>query len=87
MVPWWGPRPSKPLRGVKSVLGVFDSHTPPPFEFSNPPMAGFSFASKPNPNDAGLIGTSPLAGTQKAHNDSFHYSVVIEPSCKRIEGL
>ena len=50
-------------------------------------MAGFSFASKPNPNDAGLIGTSPLAGTQKAHNDSFHYSVVIEPSCKRIEGL
>ena len=76
MVPWWGPRPSKPLRGVKSVLGVFDSHTPPPFEFSNPPMAGFSFASKPNLNDAGLIGASPLAVTQKARNASFPYPPV-----------
>lgn len=28
--PWWCPWSSKPAWGVKSVPGVFDSHTPPP---------------------------------------------------------
>ena len=27
---WWVPRPSKPLRGVQSVSGAFDSHASPP---------------------------------------------------------
>ena len=27
---WWGPWSSKPVWGVKSVPGVFDSHTSPP---------------------------------------------------------
>ena len=71
MVPWWGPRPSKPLRGVKSVLGVFDSHTPPPFEFSNPPMAGFSFATKVHQNDAGLIGTGLLQARRRPAGPIF----------------
>ncbi len=39
---WWAPRSSKPSWGVKSLLGVFDSHAPPPYAWfeRSPARAG-----------------------------------------------
>lgn len=37
---WWASRSSKPTWGVKSVLGVFDSHAPPPSHYLTGVLTG-----------------------------------------------